>query len=171
MNSIRLVTIAAVVLWTSDDLLACGDKFLVGGRGTRYQRPKNFRAAAVLVYSNPSAALPAPLGKVSVESALTRVGHRPTTARTAEQLSALLAGGRYDIVLAGSDVTAAVEKLLGASTAAPVVVSFCVQGAASERARRSCAVKVPFNERTLLEAIDKAVVQRDRRLRSTLIVG
>ena len=41
-----LVVILAVAM--TGDLFACGDKFLVGGRGTRYQRPRNARAASVL---------------------------------------------------------------------------------------------------------------------------
>ena len=46
-NRARLVSLVfAVGLFTGADLLACGDKFLVAGRGTRYQRPKNFRAAS-----------------------------------------------------------------------------------------------------------------------------
>ena len=51
----------AVVLMLSvgmaADLFACGDKFLIGGRGTRYQRPKNARAASVLIYADPASPL------------------------------------------------------------------------------------------------------------------
>ena len=36
------------ITFVAGGLLACGDKFLVAGRGTRYQRPKNARAASVL---------------------------------------------------------------------------------------------------------------------------
>ncbi|MEP6994284.1 MAG: hypothetical protein ABI968_07160, partial [Acidobacteriota bacterium] len=53
--------VAALGLWTGADLLACGDKFLVVGRGTRYQRPKNARAASILIYASPSAGLSAAL--------------------------------------------------------------------------------------------------------------
>jgi hypothetical protein len=139
----------AAVLLTAPDLLACGDKFLVSGRGTRYQRPKSARAASILIYAEPSSGLPASVGGVPVESVLKREGHRSTTAETLPQLSALLAGGRYDVVLAAGTVAAAVERLLAAGPDAPVVV----------------AVKAPLKERPLLEAIDKAVERHDHNAR------
>src|ERR1700737_4832026 len=106
---------AAVGLWTGADLLACGDKFLVVGSGTRYQRPKNARAASILIYANPSAGLPAVLKSLPVESVLKHEGHRSTTVETPEQLSAILASGRFDVVLAASGDAPAVEKILGAA--------------------------------------------------------
>ena len=146
---IRLVgLVAAVGVFTGADLLACGDKFLVAGRGTRYQRPKSARAASVLIYANPSSGLPTAVGSVPVESVLRRQGHRSATAETLQQLTALLAGGRYDVILAASTAVAAVENLL-AGLDAPVVV----------------AVRAPLKERPLLEAIDKAVEQHDRNAR------
>ena len=83
-----------------------------------------------------------------MESVLRRQGHRSATAETLQQLTALLAGGRYDVILAASTAVAAVENLL-AGPDAPVVV----------------AVRAPLKERPLLEAIDKAVEQHDRNAR------
>jgi hypothetical protein len=120
---VALMTVGA--LWTGADLLACGDKFLVAGRGTRYQRPKNFRAASVLIYANPSTGLEASLRKMPVESVLKREGHRSTRVDAREQLSATLASGRFDIVLAASEDTAAVEELVGAAPNAPLVLGIC----------------------------------------------
>src|SRR5947208_14171903 len=91
-----IALVVAVGVWMGGDLLACGDKFLVAGRGTRYQRPKNARAASVLIYANPSSGLPAALKKVKVDSVLKHEGHRSTTVETFDQLSAILAGGRFD---------------------------------------------------------------------------
>jgi hypothetical protein len=166
---IRLLgLVAAVGLLTAADLYACGDKFLVAGRGTRYQRPKNARAASVLIYADPSSGFPAAVGKVPVESVLKREGHRSTMVATLEQLSALLAGGRFDVILAASSVAAAVENLLGRTPDAPVVVSFCVKGSDQDAGTKvPCAVKAPPKERSLLEAIDKAVERRDRNARRT----
>ena len=169
-HRIRLVALlSAVGLLTAADLLACGDKFLVAGRGTRYQRPKNARAASVLIYANPSSGLPTALGSVPVESVLKREGHRSTTVETLEQLSAILAGGRFDVILVARSVAAAVEDLLGGGPDAPVVVAFCVKASDPEpqQAGKStpCALKVPPKERSLLEAIDKAVERHDQNSR------
>jgi hypothetical protein len=166
--------VAGLGLCTGADLLACGDKFLVAGRGTRYQRPKNARAASVLIYANPSSGLPAAFGRLPVESVLKHQGHRSTIVATFDQLSAVLAGGRYDVVLAASSVIAAVKDLLGGGPDAPMVVALCIKGSGPEpqeaRASVPC-VKAPPRERSLLEAIDKAVEQRDRNVRRTQIGG
>ena len=155
-----VAVLAAVGLWTSMDLLACGDKFLVAGRGTRYQRPKNFRAASILIYANPSTGLESALAKLPVDSVLKREGHRATRVATDEELSAALANERFDVVLAASGDAAKVDRLLAGRAGAPVVLSFCikeqpvVEGAV-------CALKAPPKEYRLLEAIDKAVARVD----------
>ena len=144
---IRWAALVTVVgLWMGGDLLACGDKFLVAGRGTRYQRPKNARAASVLIYANPSSGLPAALRNVKVESVLKHEGHRSTTVETLDQLSTILAGGRFDVIVAASSVAADVEKLLSGSPDRAVVV----------------ALDATPKEGSLLKAIDKAVEQRDK---------
>jgi len=144
---LQLVTLVAVLgLWMGGDLLACGDKFLVGGRGTRYQRPKTARAASVLIYANPASGLPATLTSGKVKSALKGEGHRATTVETYEQLSAILAGGRFDVILAASSAAASVEQLVGAGPDRAIVLAF------------DAAPK----EQSLLKAIDKAVEQRDK---------
>ena len=74
----------------------------MAGRGTRYQRPKNARAANVLIYANPASGLPAALRACRSTPLLKREGHRSTTVETLDQLSAILAGGRFDVVLAAS---------------------------------------------------------------------
>ena len=174
-HALRLMGLAAAVaIGTGEDALGCGDKYLVGARGTRYQRPKNARAASVLIYADPASGLPAALGSVRLDSVLKHEGHRSTTAETLEQLSALLAGGRYDVVLAASTVAATLEDLLAAAPDAPVLVAFCVRAAGAERRQRGGGgpcVKAPPKQRSLLEAIDKAVERYDRITRKSPIIG
>ena len=141
-----VVMIAAVGVWMSGDLLACGDKFLVAGRGTRFQRPKSVRAANVLIYANPASGLPAALKNMKVDTVLKHEGHRSTTVETFEQLSAILEGGRFDVILAASSVAGSIEKLVGNGPDTAVVLSL------------DSAPK----ERSLLSAIDKAVEQHDK---------
>jgi DNA-binding NtrC family response regulator len=150
------------------DLLACGDKFLVAGRGTRYQRPKNARAASVLIYANPSTGLQAALKKVPLDSVLKHEGHRSTTVESPDQLSAILASGRFDVVLVASGDAAVVEKLLGGGPDAPVVVALCVKAAGQEQPasdQGASCLKTPPKEGSLLEAIDKAVDRHDQNAR------
>ena len=149
----RTCSVVAVVLalGLTGDLLACGDKFLVGGRGTRYQRPKSARAASVLIYADPSSAVAASLKKAKVESLLKLEGHRTTKVQTLDELSTIMSSGRYDVILAANSDSASVQRLVKPSPDAAVVL----------------AVDDLVKNRSLLQAIDTAVSQRDQNLRKT----
>lgn len=133
------------------DLLACGDKFLIGGRGTRYQRPKNARAASVLIYADPASAVAATLKKAKVESLLKLEGHRATKVQTLQELSTIVTSGRFDVILTPSSDSANVQRLVATSPDAAIVVP----------------VDDLVKNRSLLDSIDKAVVQRDQNLKKT----
>lgn len=133
------------------DMLACGEKFLMAGRGTRYQRPKNARAASVLIYTDPASAVAAALKKAKIESLLKLEGHRATKVQTLQELSTIVAAGRYDVILTANSDAATVQRVAQASLDVANVV----------------AVDDLLKNRTLLEAIDKAVVERDRNLKKT----
>ena len=162
--------VSAVGLLLGSDLLACGEKFLVSGRGTRYQRPKTFRAASIQIYENPSTGLDAALRKLPVESVLKREGHRFTTVASADELSAVLANGRFDVVLAASGDAAAVEKIVGGRPDAPIVLTVCLKAQQPPVAEgAACALKAPPKEHHLLAAIDKAVEQHDQNARKAQV--
>ena len=93
------VLVVMLAVGMTGDLFACGDKFLVAGRGTRYQRPKNARAASVLIYADPASAVAASLKKAKVESLLKLEGHRATKVQTLEELSTVMSSGHYDVIL------------------------------------------------------------------------
>jgi DNA-binding NarL/FixJ family response regulator len=145
-----LVVILAVGM--TGDLFACGDKFLVGGRGTRYQRPKNARAASVLIYADPASAVAASLKKAKVESLLKLEGHKATKVQTLDELSNVMTSGRYDVILTANSDSANVQRMLATGPDAAIVVG----------------VDDLVKNKTLLQAIDKAVVQRDQNLKKTV---
>jgi DNA-binding NarL/FixJ family response regulator len=145
-----LVVILAVGM--TGDLFACGDKFLVGGRGTRYQRPKNARAASVLIYADPASAVAASLKKAKVESLLKLEGHKATNVQTLDELSNVMTSGRYDVILTANSDSANVQRMLATGPDAAIVVG----------------VDDLVKNKTLLQAIDKAVVQRDQNLKKTV---
>ena len=157
---------ASAVLLAEGEAAACGDKFLVSGRGTRYQRPKNARAASILIYADPATGLAGAMEKGPLDSVLKREGHRTTIVETAEQLAALVVGGRFDVVLAAIGVVEAVSAFVGVAPDAPVVVAFCAANGGQARAGRSApCVKTPLREGSLLRAIDDAIAQHDRNAR------
>ena len=144
------VLVVLLSVGITGDLIACGDKFLVAGRGTRYQRPKTARAASVLIYADPGSAVAATLKKEKVESLLKLEGHRATRVQSLEELSAVVSSGRYDVILTATSDSANVQRLLQTSRDAATVVAVD-----------------DLKNRSLLQAIDTAVSQRDQTLKKT----
>lgn len=153
MRMLRTLGVLVVMMLSVGvvDMLACGDKFLIAGRGTRYQRPKNARAASVLIYTDPASAVAAALKKAKIESLLKLEGHRATKVQTLQELSTIVASGRYDVILTANSDSANVQRLVQVSPNAAVVVG----------------VDDLVKNRSLLEAIDNAVLQRDNNLKKT----
>jgi hypothetical protein len=139
--------IAMAFILPGGDVFACGDKFLVASRGTRYQRPKNARAASIVIYANPSSDIATLSSRM--ESVLNRQGHHVTTVSTLDQLSAILSGSRFDVILAASNMAAQLQQLISGAADTAVVV----------------AVDASPTQARLLSAIDKAVEQHDHDLR------
>jgi hypothetical protein len=150
--ALAVILVALTLGSMAGDVRACGDKFLVAGRGTRYQRPKTARAAAVLIYADPASATAAALRSAKLETALKREGHRLTLVETADQLATILTGGRFDVVLTSANVATTVERLVSGSRDAAVVVALDAQP----------------RGRSLVEAIDRAVEKHDRNLKKAL---
>ena len=146
-----LALVLSIGIGTGSDLFACGDKFLVGGRYTRYQRPKSARAATVLIYAEPASATATTIKKANVEKLLKFEGHRATRVQSLNELTTIVSGGRYDVILTADSASADVRKLLATGPDAAVVVG----------------IDALMKNRTLLQAIDKAVVQRDQNLKKT----
>jgi hypothetical protein len=144
------VLVAVLAVGITSDLIACGDKFLVAGRGTRYQRPKTARAASILIYADPASAVAASLKKEKVESLLKLEGHRATRVQSLEELSAVVSSGRYDVILTATSDSANVQRLLQTSRDAATVLAVD-----------------DLKNRSLLQAIDIAVSQRDQNLKKT----
>ena len=94
------VALAICVLGQAADLAACGDKFLVTSRSTRFQRAGLVRRpASVLVYAAPSSRMAGLVAQLGVADALTKVGYRPTIVADAGDLARQLREGRWDLVL------------------------------------------------------------------------
>lgn len=143
-------------------LLACGDKFLLPARGTRFQQaPPERAAAAVLVYANPASPLPAALTKLSVDAALRKVGYRPTTVNSLDALERALRQGGWGVIVVDLADSGSVRGRVQQGRPAPVVVSVAQNASREEfaAARREHAhvLKSPSRSQAFVEAIDEAV--------------
>lgn len=155
------VVVACALLGQPLELMACGDKFLVASRGTRFQRAGLVRRpAAVLVYAAPGR-FATVLQSLGVLDALRKVGYTPTAVTDRAAFDRALRDQRFDLVLA--DLADSVAMTPGPGTApAVVVVAFDANRDALTRARRlhDGVIKVPGRARAVVDAVDDALFAR-----------
>jgi hypothetical protein len=152
-----LIAIAGLCLGSS--VLACGDKFLVAGRGARFQR--GGVRTSVLIYAPLSSTLRGGPGNVSVDTVLSRAGYHPTVAASAEELGRILKDGNTGIVLVDIADARIVEKMVPAGSPGPFILpvlnSASRQDVAEARKTWGVALKSPASGDSLLDAVDEAV--------------
>lgn len=144
-------------------LLACGDKFLVVGRGTRFEaRPAAGRAPSVLVYAPPASPLLAALRGIPLERALRRAGWAPAYAATQRELEGFLGEGGADVVLAAEEDARLIHARAGASgpTVVPVLVDAAPSALAAARREWGVVLATPVSRSRLVDAVDEAVGRR-----------
>jgi hypothetical protein len=155
-----------IAIGPGDTLLACGDKFLVSSRGTRFQRAAVARGtASILIYTNPASELPRLLASVPVDATLTKAGYRPTTAATPDEFERALGRGGWDLVLVGmADARAVSERLRGDRAPAVLPVVFNPTTSELNEARKVYPVvlKAPTKSQAFLSAVDEALARRPK---------
>jgi hypothetical protein len=149
-------------LCAGPSLLACGDKFLVAGRGARFQREG--ARATVVIYAPLSSTLRGGPGNLSVDAVLSRAGYRPAVVASAEELSRILKDGNAGIVLVDISDARTVEKYALAGAPGPVILPVLSnasrQEVATARKTWGVALKSPASSDSLLDAVDEAVDMR-----------
>jgi hypothetical protein len=145
---------------TGGDLIACGDKFLIVSRGTRFQRASMRTPASILVYADPASNLPKALANVSVDATLRKAGYKPTTVTSAAEFDAALVRGGWDLVLVDvmqSQVVSNRVRGAAAPMVLPVVYSGGGTGLAQARKQFPLVLKSPTKSQGFLDTIDEAL--------------
>jgi Response regulator containing CheY-like receiver, AAA-type ATPase, and DNA-binding domains len=158
------VTVAVAHAMTSD-MLACGDKYLVLGRGTRFERGAHARtAASILLYADPSSAVGRAFADLGVGSVLQRAGYHATSVNTATDLDRVLRDTKFDVILVDVGQAADLEQRIGAAPHAPILVPTVYNPSGNElkqlRQRYQCVLKSPAGRESLLDTVDEAVALR-----------
>ena len=85
---------------SSGDLLACGEKYVVPSRATRFERaPVPRQQAAILLYATPASELSRRLVSLSVADALRKAGYEPTLVGSAREFATAMSGRSWDLVV------------------------------------------------------------------------
>ena len=163
MNT-RLVAAVVLILvgaGVTEPLVACGEKFLMRSRGTRFLRAAPARtSASILVYANPAFNLPKALANVSVDATLRKAGYRPSTVTSRDEFTTAMGRGGWDLVIVDVADSSAVMKQ-AQSANAPVVLPVAFNATSAELAaakkRYQHILKAPTKNQSFLDAVDDAL--------------
>ena len=144
------------------ELLACGEKFLVPSRGTRFSRAPLPRGdASILVYASDASGLARLIARLPVAATLQKAGYRPTVVTTGQQLSTALATGRWDLIVidVGDVPLVSDANKQAATTTAVLPVSYALSGDKWKAARQQypAAVKASDKASAFVQMIDIAL--------------
>ena len=160
-RGLLLLTLGVAV--PAGDVLACGDKFLVIGRGTRRIQTARHRASILLVLP-PDTGLAAAAREMKLEATLKQAGHTVETLTAPAKMSASLAARRYDFVIAGAAAAAMVVRDSSGVTPAPTVIPLVLKtdtpAAGGTVEPSSLAIEAPTRSLAYLSAIDSEMGRR-----------
>jgi hypothetical protein len=166
-----LLALGVLVIYgiTSGELLACGDKFLVASRGTRYQRAGQAReTASILIYLPPSSTLPKAFARVS-EDVTRKAGYRLINVSNTSELEQALRQGGWDLLLTDlADMQTIRGRVTGTTAPLVVPVAYQVTGTELALAKKEYqrVLKGPIKTYAFLSAIDDLLAQRAKLLKS-----
>jgi CheY-like chemotaxis protein len=154
----------------SADLLACGEKFLVASRGTRYQRAGQARRASILVYMHANSTISKAFERVSEEQTK-KAGYRVTSVANANELEQALRQGGWDVLLADlADSPAVRGRIQSSGPGAPLLVPVAYGATGTEIAQAKKEyqriLKGPIKTYAFLEAMDDILAFRHKLLKS-----
>jgi hypothetical protein len=148
----------------SEPLLACGEKFLIPGRGSRFQRAAPKRtAASILIYANPSLNLPKALQNLPYDTTQRKAGYHPTTVTSRQDFDNALGRGGWDLVLVDYGDRGAVPlraPSAKAPTVLPVVFNATKAEEAAAKKQHPRILKAPIKSQSFLNTIDDAIAER-----------
>jgi hypothetical protein len=153
----------APALWTP--VSACGDKFLLVGRGARFnQAYAAIYPATVLLYARPGRAGSSAMLDPKFQSSLTRAGHRVEIVRDEEQVAPLLEAGRFDLILTDIADVEAMKAQAALAPTMPTVMPVLTNPTKAElqaiRARYQCELNASDRPARILSSIDEEMQTR-----------
>lgn len=161
------LVLAGGALLAAREAGACGDKFLVIGRGVRQQRAQGaVQRASILLYLDSRGELERTLREEKVEANLKLAGHTLRSVASRSELTERLASGKYDIVLVSLSDIPAVEQAVGSGPARPFLLPVIHNPTGEELAEAeseySCVMRSPSTKKHYLAVIDEAMALKKK---------
>lgn len=121
---VAAILVALATLAGSADVKACGDKFLRVGRSARFSGYAARRPASILIYASAKAKSE---DIRTFQDLLKRAGHTTLAVTNGSSLPEVLAGARYDLVIAAYADAGRIKKQLESVPLRPDVLPFLDQ--------------------------------------------
>lgn len=153
---------ALLVASLTQQARACGDKFLVVGRGVRpKQLSSTLMPASILIYQNPTSESARVASDPELQASLMKAGHSVALAEDTQTLHEALTSGRYDIIVAAlSDalrLKREAETAPSKPTVLPVIYNPTVKALGDAKNAFACVLPRPGKTSQLLAVIDQAM--------------
>ena len=163
----HVVCLVGLLVLSSSNVLACGDKFVVFGQGVRFQRAyAAAHPANILVYLKPDSKWASPENRERLLTVLRMVGHRPQAATTLDEFQAAIATSNYDVVLTELSSVLVANETVNAAKVHPTVVPMVFEPTRAElkeiERQNSCTVAVSRRSHELLSVINDVMGQRSK---------
>jgi hypothetical protein len=163
-----LLLAAVAVVQGADSLQACGDKFLLVGRGVKFRQAyAAIYPASIIVYAQPKYSTAKAIRDQRLQADLKAAGHHVTIAEDERALARALETERIDLVL--TDVTDA-ERIAKQADAAPthpkvlpVMFEPSKEQAKEVESHYNCRLTASDKSDRYLSAIDDAMKSRRKK--------
>lgn len=140
----------SISLW-STEAISCGDKFLVVGRGIRYERVHASKyPSSILVFAVDTES------RSEFQSILKKAGHQVRAVGSEPQLDKVLNSGDVDLALVNLSDLMMVEDQIKSSPSKPFILPYIYQsgGEVMPPAEYSCILKSENKRTDVLRTID-----------------
>lgn len=166
----------AVISWVmlialvqgADGVQACGDKFLLVGRGVKFRQAyAAIYPASIVVYAQPQHGAAKAIRDPRLQSDLKAAGHRVTIAEDERALTRALGSERVDLVLTDVADADRVAKQADTSPTHPTVLPVMFEPSKEEakavETRYNCRLTSSDRSDRYLSAIDDAMKRRKKK--------
>jgi hypothetical protein len=160
-----LMVMAAVFLQNGVGAQACGDKFLLLGRGAKFQRAyAALHPASIVIYAQPQRSAAKAIRDPRLQQDLKLAGHRVSMVESEAALVRALASERVDLVLTDVADADRTSTAGAASVSRPTILPVMYEPTAEEakriQAQYQCRLKSSDRPDRYLRTIDDAMTVR-----------